>query len=103
MKSCFLLGDKKDPVVFAFIELSQAWNQSMWLSSGTLHRSFVYCAPLLKGTDTKGQDSNFSGAQSTFSEASQLSKEETSNPRTISCKDAWVWLLLKPLHVYFTQ
>lgn len=104
MQSCFLVGDKKDPVVFAFIKLSQAWNQSMWLSSGTLPRSFVYCAALLKGTDTKGQDSNFSGAQSRFSEASlRLSKEETSNPCTISCKDAWDWLLLECLHVSIQQ
>lgn len=74
----------------------------MWLGPGTLHRSFVYCAALLKGTDTKGQDSNFSGAQSMFSEASQLSKEETSSLCTISSKDAYR-LLLKRLHVCCAQ
>lgn len=79
MKSCFLFSDKKDPVVFAFIKLSQAWNQSMWLRSGTLPRSSVYCAALLKGTDTKSQDSNFSGAPSMSSVAGGRNKQPLHN------------------------
>lgn len=74
-KAVFPSVIKRVPVVFAFIKLSQARNQSMWLCSGTIPRSFVYCAALLKSTDTKGQDSNFSGAQSMSSEASLTFKE----------------------------